>query len=177
MPMFSNTGGVPGGADALICSILGGSYTMQPGQTETGPIRVRVTAIKMSTREGAPGYAGQAVLTAQGEVVRLVGPVIVTLNGGVGEADVKFTNLDPRFADANGVIAVGVVAYDYTNNITGSSQSFGIKLAAPPVKTTHRWEFFNHGRSEGWLDIAEPEDVSLRRDGQLMFPNYSGGFR
>ena len=168
MGMFDQSQ-APGDAVRLAVSFLDAGYTMKPGETETGPIRVRVTAMRVD-RSAATGYSGTATLSAQGEVIRLVNPVTCAVYNGTGEAEVRFTNLNPNFADPQGRLAVGVVAFDYANGIGGSSQSYFIQLAQAPAPVIHRWEFYNQGVLLGAVNIPNPEDVRIVRDGAMVYP-------
>lgn len=154
---------------------LQGSYQMQPGQTTTGLIATTIQAT-FSRQQAAP-YAGPgAQVKAGGEFnADLVGlfdnfgnPVNIArpFVNNTWTGYTKWLVRGPSMPGGN-FVDVGISASD--GQISGGTYPFcRILLAAGPPVTTHHWTFENNGVVLGQVDIAEPENVIIRRDGVIV---------
>lgn len=199
MSMFPAPGGTatgtPGGAEIFMGHFWPSTaYQMKPGETETPLIKFSISA---RARQGGDtmGYQGPgtgaivSAADASGAFYQLVGlydmtGALMTGNltgdffGGGWTGHVKIRPTGQNDGGPGNRFSLGLSFFNPIYGVNGgTSNLFWVSLAGAPVQTKHHWEFFNHGVLLGAVDITEPEDVSIRRDGGLMFPSYTGGYR
>lgn len=88
---------------------------------------------------------------------------------GNGQARVKVTG-SPGAA----FVDVGLMAYEQPPGVFagGLSNNLRVWLPAPAPVKEHAYEIKNNGVSLGVAMVPEPENVTIYRDGALIWPNY-----
>lgn len=180
MGMFDPPGAQP--PNEFDCK-LQTAYQMKPGQTVTELIPTVIEAT--FSRQGCLPYAGPGpqVKSMGAYALDLVG-LFDSLRRPVGYAAASqflgnvwngFTTWALNGSPAAGVgpngpyADVGVEAND--GSIGGGTYPFcRITLAAAPPVATHLWVFMNQGQVLGQVQIPNPEDVRITRDGVMVFP-------
>lgn len=155
-----------------------GEYHMAPGQIVTGLIKTTIQATY--SRQACLPYAGPGPQVKSGGeyAADLVGLYDAMRNPvSFAEAAKFMANTWEGFTTwrLNGTpipfglpyFAVGISASD--GRISGGTYPFcNIFVPVGPPVTKHHWSFENNGAILGEVDIAEPENVIIRRDGQIV---------
>lgn len=166
-------------ATAFACQ-MGRTYQMMPGQTETGMIPLTIQAVSGDMQPAdlytGPGAMVEPMGMFQAEFLGLYDQSGVARPGNAtgpfqGNTWRGYTRWRPTGASMPGgsFVDVGVRASDGV--IAGGSYPFCriLLVQAAPV-TVHRWELIDKGVSRGVVQIQEPEDVRILRDGVMIYP-------